>query len=78
MEHVSTLYGARLYTLRSMSPYPTEHVSLPYGAGLCIVVAIVLAGGGQLVVFEVGQHFLKLQEEALAGLVAVGIHVIFR
>ena len=42
-----------------------------------IEFAVVLTVGWQLVVFEVGQHLLQLEEEALAGLVAVGIHVIF-
>ena len=40
-----------------------------------IIVAEVLAVGGQLVVNQRGQHLPELQEESLAGLVAVG-HVI--
>ena len=40
-----------------------------------IVVREVLAAWGQLVMHQRGQHFLKLQEEPFAGLVAVGIHV---
>ena len=42
-----------------------------------IEFAEVLAVGWQLVVFQVGQHLPELKEEALAGLVAIGIHVIF-
>ena len=41
-----------------------------------VVVAEVLAVGWQLVVLERGQNLLQLQEEALAGCVAVGEHVI--
>ena len=37
-----------------------------------IVVAEVLAGGGQLVVLEVGNDLLQLQEELFARQVAVG------
>ena len=40
-----------------------------------VVVAEVLAVGWQLVVLERGQNLLQLQEEALAGGVAVGEHV---
>ena len=40
-----------------------------------VVVAEVLAVGRQLVVLERGQNLLQLQEEALAGSVAVGEHV---
>ena len=40
-----------------------------------VVVAEVLAVGWQLVVLERGQDLLQLQEEALAGGVAVGEHV---
>ena len=42
-----------------------------------IEFAVVLTVGWQLVVFQVGQYLPELEEEALAGLVAVGIHVIF-
>ena len=42
-----------------------------------IEFAEVLAVGWQLVVFQIGQHLPELKEEALAWLVAVGIHVIF-
>ena len=41
-----------------------------------VVVAEVLAVGWQLVVLERGQHLLQLQEESLAGLIAIGKHVI--
>ena len=40
-----------------------------------VVVAEVLAVGRQLVVHQRGQHLLQLQEESLAGCVAVGEHV---
>ena len=40
-----------------------------------VVLAEVLAARWQLVVLEVGQQLAQLQEEALAGLVAVGVHV---
>ena len=40
-----------------------------------VVVAEVLAAEGELVVHEMGQDVLELEEEALAGRVAVGVHV---
>ena len=40
-----------------------------------VVVAEVLAVGWQLVVLERGQDLLQLQEEALAGCIAVGEHM---
>ena len=40
-----------------------------------IVIAEVLAAGRQLVMLKRGQDFAKLEEEAFAGFVAVGIHV---
>ena len=40
-----------------------------------IVLAEVLAAQGQLMVLQAGQVALQLQEEALARLVAVGVHV---
>ena len=45
-------------------------------AGSEIVLAEVLAVGRQLVVNERGQHFFQLQEEALAGGIAIGVHVV--
>ena len=40
-----------------------------------VVVGVVFAGGGKVVVGEVGEEGLELEEEALAGGVAVGGHV---
>ena len=40
-----------------------------------VVVGVVFAGGGKVVVGEVGEEGLELEEEALAGEVAVGGHV---
>ena len=40
-----------------------------------IILAEVFAAGRQLVVYQRGQHFFELQEESLAGLIAIGIHV---
>ena len=42
-----------------------------------VVVGVVFAGGGKVVVGEVGEEGLELEEEALAGGVAVGGHVEF-
>ncbi len=42
-----------------------------------IVLAEVLAAWGKLVMNQGGQDLLELEEEALAGLIAVGIHVKF-
>ena len=40
-----------------------------------IILAEVLATEWELVVLEVGKNLLELEEETLARLVAVGIHV---
>ena len=40
-----------------------------------VEVAVVLAVRGEVVVGEVGEEGLELEEEALAGEVAVGVHV---
>ena len=56
---------------------PGNEGLLGWLAEVCeVVVAEVLAVGWQLVVLERGQNLLQLQEEALAGGVAVGEHVI--
>ena len=55
---------------------PGNEGLLGWLAEMCeVVVAEVLAVGWQLVVLERGQNLLQLQEEALAGCVAVGEHV---
>ena len=41
-----------------------------------VELAEVFAAGRQLVVYQRGQHLLQLQEESLAGLIAIGKHVI--
>ena len=41
-----------------------------------VVVAVVFTGGRELVVLEVGEEVFELEEEAFAGEVAVGEHVI--
>ena len=41
-----------------------------------VKLAEIFAARWQLVVLERGQHLLQLQEEALAGLIALGKHVI--
>ena len=56
---------------------PGNEGLLGWLAEVCeVVVAEVLAVGWQLVVLERGQDLLQLQEETLAGCVAVGEHVI--
>ena len=44
---------------------------------LQIVVAEVLAVGGQLVMFQIGKEVLELQEEAFARGISVGVHAKF-
>ena len=41
-----------------------------------VELAEVFTARWQLVVLERGQHLLQLQEESLAGLIAIGKHVI--
>ena len=41
-----------------------------------IILAEVLAAGRQLVAHEGWQHLLQLQEEPLAWLVGIGVHVV--
>ena len=40
-----------------------------------VELAEVFAVGWQLMMLERGQHFFELQEESLAGLIAIGKHV---
>ena len=40
-----------------------------------VELAEIFTVGRQLVVLERGQHLLQLQEESLAGLIAIGKHV---
>ena len=40
-----------------------------------IILAEILAVGGQLMVYQRGQYLLQLEEQAFAGGVAVGVHV---
>ena len=40
-----------------------------------IILAEILAVGGQLMVYQRGQDLLQLEEQAFAGGVAVGVHV---
>lgn len=40
-----------------------------------IIVAEILATWRELVVLKVGQNLLQLEEKALTGLVAIGVHV---
>ena len=39
------------------------------------ILAEILAAWGQLVMNEQGEYLLQLEEETLAGLIAIGIHV---
>ena len=43
--------------------------------GVFIVFPKILAAFGQLMMHERGQHLLQLNEQTLAGGVAVGVHV---
>ena len=41
-----------------------------------VELAEIFTAQRQLVVYQRGQHFFELQEESLAGLIAIGKHVI--
>ena len=76
-------YGKPQVCLRQSRNYPPSSFLLPRSSFLekknsqlrQIVLAEVLAARRQLMAAERGQHLLELQEEALAGGVAVGVHV---
>ena len=62
--------NSQLLTFNSL-PLPVGQ----YWEDIKTIVEEVLAPLGQLVVLEVGQQLLQLEEEPLAGFVAVGEHV---
>ena len=45
--------------------------------GAQVVFAEVFAALWQLMMLQIGQHFLELEEEAFAGFVVIGEHVEF-